>query len=348
MERTIRQQMAQHHVQGLSLAVIDQGRLGYVKAFGLLEAGTSRLTEPRHLFHACSISKLVTAMTALVIVQHGALDLDTDVNRYLCDWRLPGETVTLRHLLSHQAGIVDPDGSFTALRPGEPHPTLLQLLRGESRILAEGVHVSLLPGSQFAYSDAGYCVVEQLLTDVTGQPFADVVRQYVLGPLGMEQTLVTSMIDPAQDAAVAVGHDLSGRVIQARRPVYPFLGPAGIWSCPGELAQLELEVMAALQGRGRVLNQRTAEMLTSPPWHPLIGLGIFLDRPAPSAPWYYHYGWGEGFQGALSFSPSLQGGVVILMNADPGVPQWQSLIGEVGRLVAAEMGWPRSPIPALC
>ena len=81
--------------------------------------------------------------------------------------------------------------------------------------------------------------------------------------------------------------------------------------------------------------------------HPGVGLGIFLDEPAADQPWYYHYGWGVGFQGALSFSPARLSGLVILMNAEPGVPQWQSLIGELASLITEEMGWPRTPIPTL-
>lgn len=347
MARTIQERMAQHGVQGLSLAVIDQGRLARSEGYGLLEASTDRRTQPHHPFHACSISKTATAVTALSLVQEGLIELDRHVNHYMRTWRLPAEGVTLRHLLSHQAGIVDPDGSFDCLRPGEAHPTLLQILRGESRIHPGPLRASFPPGTRFAYSDAGYCVVEQLLTEVTGQPFAHLVRQRVLGPLSMAQSLVATLIDPEREAAVACGHDRHGRVIPGRRPVYPFQGPAGLWAPAGDLALLAVEVMAALQGRGRVLTPAMAEALTTPPWHPLIGLGLFLDERPANQPWYYHYGWGAGFQGALSLSPALQAGVVILMNAEPGVPQWQSLVGDVARLVATEMGWPRTPTPAL-
>lgn len=347
MVKTLAERMTDRGVHGLSLAVITQGRLARAEGYGLLEAGTERRTQPHHRFHACSISKMVTAITALTLVQDDVIGLDTDVNQYLRAWRLPGEGVTLRHLLSHQAGIVDADGCFECLRPGEAHPTLLQILNGESRIHPGPVGATLPPGAQFAYSDAGFCVVEQLLTEVTGQPFADLVRQRVLQPLGLAHTMVATAIAPRYEADVACGHDQSGQVIPGRRPVYPFQGPAGLWSSASDLAQVALELMAAMRGQGRLLDRATAEAMTSPPWHPRIGLGIFLDDLPANQPWYYHYGWGVGFQGALSFSPALQSGLVILMNAEPGVPQWRSLIGEVAGLVAAEMGWPRSPTPTL-
>lgn len=347
MAPTIQESMRRYGVHGLSLAVIDQGRVARTEGYGLLEAGTERRTQPHHPFHACSIAKLVTAITALSLVQEKVLELDTDINRYMGDWQLPGHSVTLRHLLSHQVGIVDPAGSFGALRPGEPHPTMLQILRGETRIQSRPVRATVPPGTQFAYSDAGYCVVEHLLTEMTGQPFATLVSERVLQPLGLEQTTVASVIDQERDGDTACGHDRDGRVIPGRRPVYPFLGPAGLWSTAGDLARVAVDVMDALQGRGRVLTRPMAEVMTTPPWHPLIGLGIFLDAPPSNQPWYYHYGWGEGFQGALSLSPAVLGGVVIITNAEPGVPQWHSLVGEVARLVAAEMGWSRTPTPAL-
>jgi CubicO group peptidase (beta-lactamase class C family) len=339
--------MVRGNVPGLSIAVIDKGRVEKTEAYGTLETGTGRLTQPHHLFHACSISKTITAMTALSLVQEGVLDLDADVNQHLCTWKLPGQAVSLGHLLSHQAGITDGDGSFDCLRPGETHPTLLELLRGETRINPEAVHATFAPGSRFAYSDAGYCVVEHLLTEVTGQSFADLVRCRVLDSLCLDSPIVATMPDASRDADVACGHERHGVIVPGRRAIYPFLGPAGVWTSARDLAQIAVEVMGALRGRGRVLTQRMAETMTTPSWNPAVGLGIFLDKPAPNQLWYYHYGWGIGFQGVLSFAPELQSGVVILMNAEPGVPQWQSLIGEVARLIAEEMGWPRTPVPAL-
>lgn len=343
----IEELMAQHGVHGLSLAIIDQGQLVRAEGYGLLEAGTDRRAQPYSEFHTCSISKMLTALTALSVVQDGVIDLDTDINQYLRSWRMPAEGVTLRHLLSHQAGIVDPEGSFDCLRPNEAHPTMLQILHGETRFHPEPVRTTFDPGSRFAYSDAGYCVVEQLLVDVSGQPFANLVRQRVLQPLGMEHTTVDSFIDPRRETDVASGHDQYGVIIPGRRPVYPFLGAAGVWSSAGDLAKVALEVMEALEGRGRILERGRAKTMTTPQWHRHVGLGIFLDEPLPNLPWYYHYGWGVGFQGAMSFSPSQQSGLVILMNAEPGVPQWKSLVGGVARVISDEMGWSRTPIPAL-
>lgn len=347
MPNPIENRMIGCGVPGLSLAIIHNGRLVKTEAYGTLETGTGRLTQAHHLFHACSISKTITAMTALSLVQEGVLDLDANVNRYLHAWQLPGQPVTLRHLLSHQTGLIDADGSFDCMRPGETHPTLLELLRGETRINPEPVHTTFAPGSRFAYSDGGYCVVEYLLTEVTGQSFADLVRSRVLDSLCIDSPIVATMVDPTRDAEVASGHDRDGVIVPGRRAVYPFLGPAGVWASARDLAQIAVEVMDALRGRGRVLTQGMAETMTTPPWNPATGLGIFLDQPAPNQLWHYHYGWGVGFQGVMSFSPELQSGVVILMNAEPGVPQWQSLIGEVVCLIAQEMGWPRTPAPAL-
>lgn len=347
MASTIAERMARCGVHGLSLAIIREGRLDRTESYGTPEAGTGRLTQPHHLFHACSISKTVTAMTALSLVQEGVLDLDTDVNQYLGAWKLPGEAVTLRHLLSHQAGIADPDGSFDCLSPGETHPTLVELLRGETRIHPQAVHTTFAPGTRFAYSDAGYSVVEYLLTEATGQSFAELVHRRVLDPLCLDRPLVATMPDAGREADLACGHDPDGGIVPGRRAIYPFLGPAGLWISARDLTQIAVEIMDALGGRGRVLTRRMAEAMTTPPWNPVVGLGIFLDKPASNQPWYYHYGWGVGFQGALSFSPALRSGICILMNAEPGVPQWQSLIGEVSHQIAAEMGWPRTPTPAL-
>jgi len=115
------------HVPSVSVAVIEKGRLGWARAFGTgATAGT--------LYQAASLSKLVTAVAALRLVEQGRLALDRNVNDELAAWHLPdstltrGHPVTLRGLLSMAGGVGVP--GYIGYAPGQPLPKLAQILDG--------------------------------------------------------------------------------------------------------------------------------------------------------------------------------------------------------------------------
>ena len=180
--------MAHHRVPGASIAVVDRAALDWARGYGVLAAGAAEPVRPDSLFHACSMSKFVTALAALRLVARGVLDLDEDVNRTLKGWQVPenaltrAHPVTLRRLLTHQSGIVDPEGSFDPLRAGEEMPAAVDVLAGRTRFHPGPVEVTVEAGCDFNYSDAGFCVVEQLLVDATGKRFEALVQELVFGP----------------------------------------------------------------------------------------------------------------------------------------------------------------------
>ena len=132
------------------------------------------------------------AMAALSMVEEGKLELDVDVNRYLKSWHVPEneftleEKVTLRRLLSHAAGV----SSFFADDGGPlgEAPTLLEILGGETPAGTGPVIVDLIPGSRQRYSNEGYAIVQQLIMDVEGKPFPDIMKERVLDPLNMDRS----------------------------------------------------------------------------------------------------------------------------------------------------------------
>lgn len=79
--------------------------------------------------------------------------------------------VTLRLLLSHQGGIRDGEGSFGIYNPSDGYPQLIDILEGKTNYHPDTVEVRYAPGTEFEYSDAGFCIVEQLLTDIMDKSF---------------------------------------------------------------------------------------------------------------------------------------------------------------------------------
>ena len=122
----IRERMKFHKVPGVSIAVINNGKLEWARAYGIIEAGSSAPVTTMTLFQAGSISKPVAAAGALRLVDRGILSLDEDVNAKLRSWKVPesdftkNEKVTLRRILSHTAA--SPSTDSPATHPRSPSP----------------------------------------------------------------------------------------------------------------------------------------------------------------------------------------------------------------------------------
>ncbi len=188
--KTVKDRMAELNVPGVSVAVIDQGKIAWAKGYGLRESGGTEPVTPQTLFQAASISKPVSATAAMVLVSAGKLDLDEDANVELRSWRIPGNKfteqarVTLRGLLSHTAGLTV--HGFSGYAAGKATPALLQILDGQKPANSAPIRVDVLPGSIHRYSGGGYTVLQQLIQDVTGREFPAAMRYLVLAKVGME------------------------------------------------------------------------------------------------------------------------------------------------------------------
>ena len=172
-ERAITAQYQNMAAVPAAYAVIDGGRTLFGGQHG---AGADTP------FIVGSVSKSFTALTVLVQVQQGVLDLDSPVNRYLPDLRLEraGEQATLRHLLSHTAGVGRADCNKDVERTYGSVAARVEDMRE--------VQVQSIPGASFEYCNVGYAILARIVEVETGQPFADVLRGDVLEPLGLTET----------------------------------------------------------------------------------------------------------------------------------------------------------------
>ncbi|MGZ9583986.1 serine hydrolase domain-containing protein [Paenibacillus marinisediminis] len=332
--------MERYNTMGLSIALINDGKLSHVDSFGLLEAGTEHPVGNDTMFNACSISKLATAVLSLRLVERGILELDQDVNDRLLSWKIPAskytqhKKVTLRTLLSHQSGVIDPERSFHEYRASHGIPSIPDLLEGRTSYCTAPIEVKYEPGSEFQYSDAGFCILEQLIEDVTGRPFKQLMDELVLEPLHMKNSTLHHALLLEGSLNTASGHHKDGRAADGGYPLYPFLAAAGLWSTAADLAKLAVELMDSLQGRSKLgLSPALIQEMTTPqgcaPW---TGLGIFLDRSDQQLE-FTSLGWGVGYQCMLIAYPYIGNGAVIMTNSDLGVHQNKGIIGEIVRLL---------------
>ena len=169
--------LAECDVPGVSVAVFAQGRIEAWQAGPGLRATTA--------FQCGSVSKHVATVAALA----AGLELDEDVTRHLRSWKLLDTDgapagATLRQLLTHTAGLTP--GWYEGYDRDAAWPSLVDVLNGHGN--TPEVRVQPDQVGMFRYSGSHFLVVQQVLTDLTGESFADLARRLVFEPLGMRHT----------------------------------------------------------------------------------------------------------------------------------------------------------------
>ena len=337
-DMSIQARMERYCVPGAALAVIDDGRIAWSAEYGTAVAGGAAVT-PDTLFQAASISKAIAATAVLALVEAGDIDLDADVNSMLTSWRLPDSEhtatapVTVRHLLSHTAGISVP--GFPGYAEGEHVPSVLDVLDGRNGSHTPEVRSFAQPGTVMQYSGGGSTIVQQLVSDVTQRAFADVVHDLVLAPCGMTDSAYDQPISPGRRPRAATGHDPRGVPVPGGHHVYPELQAAGLWTTATDLARWLLALQSALRGESRgVLSASTARTMVTPVAPGTFGLGPEIGGDGATAR-FGHSGSNQGFRSLMDALVEGGTGFALLTNAAGGT----TLAGEVRRGVAAAFGW---------
>jgi CubicO group peptidase (beta-lactamase class C family) len=333
------ERMAFHKVPGLSLAIIDSGRIVFARGFGVKTAGGTDSVTAETLFQAGSISKPTFALAVMRLVQDGRLDLDEDVNARLTSWKVPGnrftttEKVTLRRILSHNAGLTV--HGFPGYEAGTPVPTVPQVLDGARPANTAAVRVDTFPGAISRYSGGGTTIAQLLVTDVTGQPFPALMQQLVLGPAGMTHSTYEQPLPQDRAPVAATGTYSDGRSVKGRFHTYPEMAAAGLWTTASDLATLAIALQHTWAGESENIVSRStlAQMFTvqKAPY----GIGYSLNGEGPDLS-FEHNGADDGFQALFVAFAERGQGLMAMANSDRGI----SLMAEIQAAVAEEFGWP--------
>jgi CubicO group peptidase (beta-lactamase class C family) len=335
---TLADRMNELKIPGVSIAVIHQGKIEWARGFGVRSVGGSPVTADT-MFQAGSISKPLAAMAALRLVQQGKLSLDTNVNTYLTSWKLPsdpvtaGKPITLRELLTHTAGTTV--HGFPGYASNEPVPTLVQVLNGEKPANTPPIRSEGEPGVHWKYSGGGYTIMQQVLIDVTQEPFPELLHDSVLAPIGMSHSTYEQPLPQAFQSFAATPYRSDGEPVEGGAHTYPEMAAAGLWTTPTDLARYIIEVEQSLQDKANhVLSEdMTLEMLTPGTGH--WGLGLEIGGSGFN-PYFSHGGANEGFRNIFVAYETSGDGAVVMTNGDSG-----SLLGdEVIHSIATEYRWP--------
>ena len=215
--------LAKYRIPGAALAIAQGGGLVYARGFGYASVEEKRPVEPTDLFRIASISKPLTAVAIMQLVERGKLTLETKAWEFLelgepADERW--KRITLRHLLQHTGGW-DRDRSFDPMfasariasglgtpQPAEPAHIIRYMLRQP---------LEHDPGSRFAYSNFGFCLLGRVIERASGGAYEKYVQEEVLAPLGIKRMRIGRTL-PEQRAPGEVSYydDFSGPAVVGR------------------------------------------------------------------------------------------------------------------------------------
>jgi N-acyl-D-amino-acid deacylase len=191
--------LSEHRVPGAAVAVTDHGRLVFARGYGYADLETKQKVTPDSLFRIASISKPITAIAILQLVDQGKLALDTkvlDILDFKADMEAAGDKfekrlrdVTIEHLLQHRGGW-DRDASFDAMfqslkfarelnvpAPAKADDIILRMLTQP---------LDFNPGERYAYSNFGYCLLGRVIEKLAKQTYEQFVQSSTLQPLGIK------------------------------------------------------------------------------------------------------------------------------------------------------------------
>lgn len=207
--------MAEHDIPGGSVAISRHGKVIYARGFGFADIEANQAVEPQSLFRIASISKPITAVAIMRLVEQGKLKLDDKVfdllgiepfkyRKYPVDPRV--REISVLQCLQHTAGWdrgKSYDAMFIPMRIAEAMQVQLPVGTHEILSFMQGQPLDFDPGTQYAYSNLGYCALGRVIEKLTGESYHDYVVQEVLKPLGIDDMkLGRSLEDERQPGEV--------------------------------------------------------------------------------------------------------------------------------------------------
>lgn len=269
-----------------SVTILENGKISATT----LSASSKSSYNNETIFQACSISKAITALGVIKLVQEGKLDLDASITKYLSASQLDListphtqkhiSLITLRLLLSHSSGLSV--GGFVGYNPSRSIPDIEQTLSGTSPANNPQIHLIDIPGRKFSYSGGGFTVIQLILETVFKKPFNELLTEIVLKPLNMNRSFYSAL--PNDEKNFAPAYRTAYTTADAIQHIVPELAAAGLWTTPTDLLKASAAVQASLAGAPNAfLTESWArEILTPPEKDRGWGLGWMISKDAIS------------------------------------------------------------------
>ncbi|BCW90727.1 D-aminopeptidase [Alphaproteobacteria bacterium SO-S41] len=337
---TMEERLAHYKCPATSVAAIKDGRLDWAAGFGLRGLEDPRPVNADTVYMLASCSKPICAMVVLQQVERGVVDLDVDVNKYLKRWQIPqneftaGETVTLRRMLSHTAGLSI--NGWPCIPQGGTLPTIYDILEGRPPSVHPAVVVNKKPGGTHRYSGGGFLLAEMLIEDQTGRKFDELADELIFGPLGMANTTFTHPLPERLRGNVAGGHRMDGSAIPGGWLISVDKGAGGLMGSAADYAKFQIACRDAWLGKpGAILTQSLAKEMMTRQGQSSFGIGWEMIGKGDTLR-FNHGGSNDGYQCETDCYLESGDGGAVMTNAVSGI----LLFREVLNGLAGLYDWP--------
>lgn len=316
--------MADPSMTGLAVAVVEDGRLSFVRGYGVTSAATGEPVDAHTVFRWASLSKTVAGTLSAQLAAEGVLDLSDPVASVPTSLNLPNgaeREITLEQLLSQQTGL--PKNAYDGrLEAGEDPAAIRRSLANVATVCA--------PGECHTYQNIAFDTITEVIAARTGQDYGQAVAQRLFAPLGMASaTLGAGPLMQAERWAQPHRH---GRALAFSDAYYRVPAAAGVNSDVVDLAKW----MQALMGlRPEVLAPAVLEAAQHPRARTARPYGRLAIARALDSPGYGlgmrsftykghqlfgHSGGLSGYRATMMFDPAARTGIVMLWNSDANLP----------------------------
>jgi len=315
IEAAVSKFMASTHVPGVSVAVVENGEYEWASGFGLADVENNTPASEHTLYRLASISKSLTAVGAMQLVERGQLDLDAPIQKYCPAFPAKQAPITTREVMGHLGGI-------RHYKTDSPDDAEVGNTRHFDNPIQAGIDffkndpLVADPGTHFHYSTQGYTLVGCVMEGASGAKYADFMRRNVFVPAAMEHTRVDDRFAIIPYRTRFYQQTKSGAVENADFLDSSYKIPGGGWlSSAEDMARFEVAILS-----DKLIKRATRDLM----WTPL--------KPSDGSKDTYGLGWGssdeigfaavghsggqQGTSTAFFIAPAQRTGVVVLTNME--------------------------------
>jgi CubicO group peptidase (beta-lactamase class C family) len=353
IDQYIRNQMAQKNIVGMSVAIVQNNEVVYLKGFGAASIKRNTQVTPQTIFDLASCSKSFTAMATLLLWNDGLIDLDQPLKHYIPEFQLAdtnvSDTITVRELLNQTSGLPGNVSEPLAFQKGSNPKNGDDM---EMVVTAmKHIYSDRTPGTSFEYTNLNYCLLGALVERVSGESFNDFVQERIFTPLGM----TNSTMDPNVAASLdrADGHQMMlGKIITRNVPIYTSAQPAGwVMSSAVDMAKWLLVNMNDGQLNGRqIIPAKVVELMQTPAVNLIqngdeasYAMGWFVGKTSDGEPVIWHGGDTPNFLSEMIILPDRNLGVVMLVDSQTSRDAHSVALGITGLFIGSTFKLPASP-----
>lgn len=306
--------MKTYKIPGVSMAFVDEGQIAWNKSYGYADLAKKSKVTARTVFTGASLSKPLTSIAALKLVEAHKLNLDDPINSKLIDWKIPEneytreQAVTLRMLLGHTAGVRN--DLWASYLPEQSVPSLVDLLAGNSPSDNPPTEVVFLPGSKEKYSNPGYSIVQKAIEDVTRQTFESALNELVFKPSNMQESSFEQPIPEYLRREKAIGYNKD--MLPFSYKIFPYKAAGGVWTTPSDIAKFVITLFKDLDGAGNILSKSMVQKIFSETPDRLAFAKIFAENSNDLI--FRHYGTNQGFSSYVIGSVKKRQAFVVMTN----------------------------------